>query len=120
MAFWYFLNDAERNVLSTVHGLTAGRIAALTTVPDDGSKPPTASEVLTPEIAATISEVSERRPFEKFFHTTAGDVVVEGLVPEKRLQLGGEFRTCFLPGCVSTAHTQCTHPPTASCVHSSH
>ena len=92
VAFWHYLNLHERHHLNEIHCFNASAIAALTSEPRDGSKPPTAASLVTSEVAADIVKF-ERKPFELFLNTTAGDVVAECLVeePPERLLVQGRL-----------------------------
>jgi PAS domain-containing protein len=91
VAFWQFLDDSERDQLEA-HGLTTQKIDALSqTSSHDAS-----AQLISLEAASAIAQM-ERKPFEVFLHTTAGDVVLEDLVPPQRLSRSDEL-ALFLSG----------------------
>ena len=91
VAFWHFLEDQERELL----GESGMDVAALQKLISDGSFSVDLGTLISPDVAKSINAL-ERRPFEMFLQTQAGEVLTEKLAASKRLPTYEESNF-FLP-----------------------
>ena len=78
VTFWHFLEDSERQQLQSSGMKTDVMVKLL----NHSSSHMDLHDIVTPEVAMAISEL-ERKPFELFLQTRAGDVLAENLVTAK-------------------------------------
>ena len=88
-AFWNFLDDNEKQQLQTL-GFSPDELNAQHDAVSTLERMPK----LSPAVATAIHRL-ERRPFEAFLQTSAGEVVLGGLVPSPRLSKGEEANAFF-------------------------